>query len=100
MLHIISILFQFIVSFIWWHDICTCTFSFILHIYWVSFWRSWICTFRLDVFFYWSGVHWDHTLRKDSEFSFIRFWYSYFSFIYIVSRFSLYHYQLLFHLCV
>jgi len=51
-LHIILVLFQFIVSFIWLQDICTCTFPFILHTHWVTFWWSWICTSRYWIFYF------------------------------------------------
>jgi len=38
------------------HNICTYTFLFILHTNWVAFWWPWICTFRLDILFHWSGM--------------------------------------------
>jgi len=51
-LYIISVLFQFIVSFTCSHVICTCTFSFTLHAHWVTSWRSWICTSRCWMFYF------------------------------------------------
>ena len=55
-LHIISVLFQFIVSFTCSHVICTCTFSFTLHAHWVTSWRSWICTSRCWMFYFFDQV--------------------------------------------
>ena len=51
------------------HCFCTAPSLFILHTHWVAFWRPYICTSRLDVLFYCSGIWWDHICCEELEFS-------------------------------
>jgi len=64
------------------YDICThCLYARVLFLFLIyslgHFWRSWICTSRLDTLFYCSGVGWDHICCEELESFSTQYWYSY-----------------------